>query len=236
MVVSAQRISLRRDQVVAAAVVGAVVVLVAFASGVGIDNHITSAPDRPPVLAAPSVGAPAPSTAPAAIAPTPPGGGYVSVPAGPPQVNYVGTPQNVPPTSSAGVPPVPQPTPTGGSGSSPPPSAAPTPPTSSPAPGCTPDLLQTLITHLMSIASNAPVLAPLLASLGLDSPDSLLAAVPVVGGLIVPPSTAPTTTAPTASAPVAGTAASGTNLPALTGLSGPCAGVLESLLSTVIGS
>jgi hypothetical protein len=93
----------------------------------------------------------------------------------------------------------------------------------------------------MSIASNAPVLTPLLASLGLDSPGGLLAAVPVVGGLIVPPSIAPTASASTASAStarasVAGAAASGTNLPALTALSGPCAGVLESLLSTVIGS
>jgi len=226
VVVSTQRISLRRDQVVAAAVVGAVVILVAFASGVGIDQHITSAPDRAPMLAAPSVGATAPSTAPAAIAPTPPGGGYGSVPAGPPQENYVGTPQSMPPTSSAGMPPVSQPTPTGGSGGSPPSSAAPTPSTSSSAPACTPDLLQTLITHLMSIASNAPVLAPLLKSLGLDSPAGLLAAVPVVGGLIAPPSTTPT----------AGAAASGPNLPALTGLSGPCVGVLESLLSTVIGS
>jgi len=229
VVVSTQRVSLRRDQVVAAAVVGAVVILVAFASGVGIDKHVADAPDRQPMVAAlPPVTAPLPSSAPAASAPTPPGGGYVGGPVGPPQVNYVGTPQSWPPTSSAGVAPGPQPTPTRGTGGSPPPGAAPTPSTSSPAPGCTPNLLQTLITQLMAIVSNVPVLAPLLASLGLDSPGGLLAAVPVVGGLIVPPSSVPTTSA-------AAAAASGPKLPALTGLSGPCTGVLESLLTTVIG-
>jgi len=226
VVVSTQRVSFRRDQAVASAVVGAVVILVAFASGVGIDKHVANAPDRAPILAAPSVSALAPSTAPAAIAPTPPGGGYISVPAGPPQVNYVGPPQGLPPRSPTGVAPGPQPTPTRGPGGSPLPSAAPTPSTSSPAPGCTPDLLQTLITQLMAITSNVPVLAPLLASLGLDSPAGLLAAVPVVGGLIVSPSSTPTTSV----------AASGPKLPALTGLSGPCVGVLESLLRTVIGS
>jgi hypothetical protein len=101
--------------------------------------------------------------------------------------------------------------------SSPSPTTTPTPTPTPSGPGCTPNLLQDLVDQLSSVASNLVVLAPLLDKLGLDSPDGLLAQVPVVGGLLVPPSPTPTPT-PTA-------------VPALVGMSGPCAGLLTSLLS-----
>jgi hypothetical protein len=206
-VAAAQRTIFRRDQFVAAGLVGMVVILVAFASGIGMDKsvHTTAVPDQHAESAVPLPGSP--TVAPATAEPTQPGA--TALPYVP--VRYEGTPA---PGSTPATPPAtgsPVPTRTSApapSASTPTPSRSPSP-TSSP-PACTPALLQSLIVQLSSVASNLPVLSPLLDRLALDPTGGL----PVMGGLLTVPS--PTSTAPTS---------------VLTGMTGPCTGVLTSLLS-----
>jgi hypothetical protein len=217
--------ALRREQLVAAGVVGTVVVLVAFASGLGIQKNqrAGSLPSQGPVQAGSA--APTPSRVPVSAArPTsPPGqpGGAPYLPNPLTPRHYVGAPGPGPTTSGSPETSAPGPTPMPPPASSPSPTATPTPTPTSSVPGCTPSLLQDLVEQLSSVAGNLVVLAPLLDKLGLDSPDGLLAQVPVVGGLLVPPTPASTPTpTPTSTA-----------VPALVGMSGPCAGLLTSLLS-----
>ena len=217
--------AVRREQLVAAAVVGTVVVLVAFASGLGIEKNqrAGSIPGQAPIQAGSA--APTPGATPVATSgTTPPGspgqpGGGPYLPNPPVPQHYVGASEPGPTTSgSAQTSAAPTSTPSRPGSASP----TPTPTPTSPGPGCTPTLLQDLVEQLSSVASNLVVLAPLLDKLGLDSPDGLLAQVPVVGGLLVPPSPTPTPTS--------------TAGPALVGMSGPCAGLLTSLLSQAAAS
>jgi hypothetical protein len=211
---------LLREQLVAACLVGTVIVLVAFASGLGINTteRAGSVPDQGPARAAgPPASVAPPVTAGSTVPSQPGGGGFGGAPYVPPPQHYAGAGPTTASVSRPSSPTAATPTPTTPGTTASSPTAAPAP---SPTAGCTPDLLQALIKQVAAIAANLPVLAPLLAELRLDSPDGLLAQVPVIGGVLVAPTPSPSPT-PT---------------PTLSGVSGPCAGLLTSLLSQVSGS
>lgn len=175
----ATRISLRREQVVAASLVGSVVVLLGFASGLGI-NHTTSAASATP----PTVGTPAP---PATESPGDQpgdqsgGGGYQAagyVGSGGQQGDnpYPATTTAVPPPVTATTTAVPTTTPPGT--------------TTTSAATCTPGLVPQVVSTLTSGVQGLPLLGPVVAGVGLPPlVDSLLGSCPATSTTTPTPTT-----------------------------------------------
>jgi len=164
--------SLRREHVVAACLTGAVVVVIGYASGVGLkttpagaDTSVTadggqpSAPQAPPTQQPTPSGQPPPSDA---VQPMPPMPG----PAAPPVEALPGTVTNVPPVEQlppGSDPVVPDP-------STPP--GAPVPPGTPPVPGCQPGLVQPVVDAVTGL----PLVGDVTTGLGLTGPGGVLAA------------------------------------------------------------
>jgi hypothetical protein len=165
----AARISLRREHVVAASLVGSVVVVLGFASGLGI-HHTTGAAAAPPA----TTGTPAPP--PATDTGSEPGsGGYQ--PVGYPGVGgqqgdnpYVATPTASMPTVTA----VPTATTTTG-----PVTTTPGTTTTTTGPTCTPGLVPQVVGTLTTGVQGLPLLGPVVAGVGLPPlVDTLLGSCP----------------------------------------------------------
>jgi hypothetical protein len=161
----ATRISLRREQVVAASLVGSVVVLLGFASGLGL-HHTTSAAAAPPTTATPAP--PGATDQPGGDQPG--DGGYQ--PAG-----YVGTDGQqgdmpYPATTTAALPTVTTTT------------AAPTTTssgttTTTSTPTCTPGLVPQVVGVVTTGVQGLPLLGPVVSGVGLPPlVDSLLGSCP----------------------------------------------------------
>jgi len=165
---TARRLS--REQLVAALLVGSVVILLGFASGLGISPASTTAAAPPAAVAPGTTTAPDPSAPPtASAAPLPPPVAYVAEPAAPAAPVTVvvappaGTPSTAPSPAPTSVPTRTTPTP------------APTSPLPSapPPPACSPGLLTTLLGLLLPTQDGA---APGLLGTLLQSLDQITAA------------------------------------------------------------
>jgi len=150
---------LRREHLVAACLVGTVVVVVGFASGLGLRHPTSTATEA----------APQPSGAPRnpAVALTPQGGsaaGGSSGAAGSAPVNYVGTPTG----GGLGTPPLLGPFPAGPTVVATPTAGTPTTTTSvtsPPSPSCQPGLLNTVLNQVTTVVNGVPVVGSLLGGL-----------------------------------------------------------------------
>ena len=171
----AARISLRREHVVAASLVGSVVVVLGFASGLGIHHTATGA------VAAPAPGSAAPPTTDTSSEPA--GGGYQ--PAG-----YSGdSPQGDNPYIAPTIAPVPVGTTTPTATTTVPTTTSPGTTTTS-TPSCTPGVVPQVVDTLTTGVQGLPLLGPVVAGIGLP---------PLVDTLLGScPATTTTTTTPTA--------------------------------------
>jgi hypothetical protein len=169
----ATRISLRREHVVAASLVGSVVVVLGFASGLGIHHTATG------TVAAPAPGSAAPPTTDTSGEPA--GGGYQ--PAG-----YSGdSPQGDNPYVATTTAPVPVGTAT--TTAVPTTTTSPGTTTTTSAPTCTPGVLPQVVDTVTSGVQGLPLLGPVVAGIGLP---------PLVDTLLGScPATTTTTTTPT---------------------------------------
>jgi len=161
----AARISLRREHVVAASLVGSVVVVLGFASGLGL-HHTTSAVAAPPA----TTGTPPPPAT--ETGGDQGGGGNQPVGySGPADSPYVAT------TTSASAPVVTVTTaPTAPTTTTP---GAPT--TSTTGPACTPGLVPQVVDSLTSGVQGLPLLGPVVSGVGLPPlVDTLLGSCPAV--------------------------------------------------------
>jgi hypothetical protein len=149
---------LRREHLVAACLVGTVVVVVGFASGLGLtkpDAGSTPAQQNSATPPTPQAGEPGTQA-----------GGAGDGGAGP--VNYVGTPVGLAAAPGAGSPAVtlatipPQDTPPATTGSTPPPISPVVPPTTTGVPPtCTTGLLTGLLNQVTTAANGLPIVGPL---------------------------------------------------------------------------
>ncbi|MFD8499605.1 hypothetical protein [Amycolatopsis sp. NPDC059657] len=156
--------SLRREHLVAASLAGAVVVVVGYASGLGLKPGTVAAAEPPPVAQGTK---PAPEVQPSQGNPPPP---ELPQPVAPPPLPPV--PVIAPPSHE--VPPDPgpvvvEPTPPSPPSTPPPPP----PPPGSPLPECQPSVLQPVGDTVAAL----PLLGDLTKTLGVTGPDGLLTAV-----------------------------------------------------------
>ncbi|WP_406629779.1 hypothetical protein [Amycolatopsis sp. WGS_07] len=186
VVASAGR-GLRRDHVVAACLAGAVVIVVGYASGIGLKTTTASGPA--PSEQAPAQAAPAPEPVlpngnlpPAgAVQPMPPvpDGGLPPADAPPPEMPMPDSPTGETPAPTGEIPPP--------SGAPAPPSPPETPP-QSPVPTCQPGAVQ----PVLDTVSGLPLVGGITAGAGLTGPDGILAALlgscPAPSGTPVPSS------------------------------------------------
>lgn len=171
---------LRREHLVAASLVGTVVVVVGFASGLGLTHPASAGTQQAQPRTTELPPPPAPAAAPGGSPGTPSGGG---------PVGYVGTPAagggNLaigPLTADVPTPPT----------SAPPTTTPPTttPPTGTTQPACQPGLLTGLLNQVTTAVNGLPVVGSLTPALT----DTLLGSCP--SSTVDGPTVTPTTTAP----------------------------------------
>ncbi|WP_370940711.1 hypothetical protein [Amycolatopsis sp. cg13] len=172
--------SVGREQVVAACLAGAVVVVVGYASGIGLKTTAASGPvalDQAPAQAAPAPQPVLPNgelPPPGAVQPMPPvpGGGIPPVDAPPPAAPVADAPSGeVPPPTGE----IPQP-----SGDPMPPAPPETPPqtpTGTPPPSGTPTCQPGAVQPVLDTVSGLPLIGGLTTGIGVTGPDGLLSTI-----------------------------------------------------------
>ncbi|WP_034286871.1 hypothetical protein [Amycolatopsis benzoatilytica] len=160
---------LRRDQVVAACLAGAVVVVVGYASGIGLKTTVATGPaasDQAPAQAVPAPQQPPPNGELPPMASVPP---MPPMPdGGPPPGDLPAAPVADAPTSDVAVPTMENPQP---SGDPVPPGTPPQTPPSTTAPTCQPGAVQ----PVLDTAGGLPLVGGLTAGAGVTGPNGLLA-------------------------------------------------------------
>jgi hypothetical protein len=163
--------ALRRDHVIAASLAGAVVIVVGYASGIGLRPGGAADAATPPVVADGGHQA-APETP--ATPPLPPGGPPSNVPAAPlpavpvgdqpaPSMPSMPTDVVVPPVPDPGSPPATSPT------SPPPTTPPPLPPPGTDVPACQPGVPQ----QVLDTVGGLPLLGAVTTGLGVTGPDGV---------------------------------------------------------------
>ena len=169
--------ALRREHVVAACLVGTVVVVVGFASGLGLRAPTSAATEAAPQPAGaprnPTVAQPPPGTAPINYVGTPSGGGTGA----PPILGPLPDTPPVPTTSTFD-------TPTTTPAVPPPPDKSTSPP--QPSPSCQPGLLSTVLDQVTTVVNAVPAVGSLLNGL----------TAPLLGGCPATTTPTPTPTGP----------------------------------------
>ncbi|MFE3176497.1 hypothetical protein ACFXPA_29915 [Amycolatopsis sp. NPDC059090] len=170
----------RRDQVVAACLAGAVVVVVGYASGIGLKTTAASspvAPDQPPAQAAPAPQPVLPNgelPPPGAVQPMPPmpGGGIPPVDAPPPAEPVADVPSGeIPPPTGDILQPTGDPMPPA------PPETPPQTPTGTPPPTETPTCQPSAVQPVLDTVSGLPLVGGLTTGLAVTGPDGLLSTI-----------------------------------------------------------
>ncbi|SEC95769.1 hypothetical protein SAMN04489727_5753 [Amycolatopsis tolypomycina] len=159
--------ALRRDHVIAASLAGAVVIVVGYASGIGLRPGTAAA--TPPVVADgghPPAAPQTPAPQPLPVGQLPTGGPPSPLPAVP-----VGDVPAAPMPSMPGAVPIPDPgSPDPGSPpSSPPPSTSPAPPPGTDVPTCQPGVPQ----QVLDTVGGLPLLGAVTSGLGVTGPDGV---------------------------------------------------------------
>ncbi|MBB1159853.1 MULTISPECIES: hypothetical protein [Amycolatopsis] len=168
----------RRDQVVAACLAGAVVVVVGYASGIGLKTTAASGPapsDQPPAQAAPAPQPVLPNgelPPPGAVQPMPPvpGGGIPPVDAPPPAAPVTDLPPGEVPPPTGDIP-----QPSGDPMPPAPPDTPPQTPPETPPPTGTPTCRPGAVQPVLDTVSGLPLVGGLTTGLAVTGPDGLLA-------------------------------------------------------------